>query len=127
MRESVIDVKPKLSKLWFLMVLIFGIIIINISVYFNSYIGILIITAYFIGLTFRPTNYKLLIDTKKDHFKIIINGKQYDAKFIKCKQVTFLLTIITLQYAKKIVNLPVYIDNIAIHKYKQLRMYLQWN
>jgi hypothetical protein len=126
MNRKLISIKPGISKIWLSVVLSASIIIIVFSLYFSNYLGMVFIIVYFLALFLRQ-NCQLDIDTSLNTFTLRKNGYTYSAKLINCRQITFLLTIITLQYGKHSINLPIYMDSIKLTEYKNLRMFLQWN
>lgn len=126
MQTKLISIKPRLSKIWLATYLLFSLTIIIISIFLSSYLGIIFVTLYILAFSFRP-KYQFDIDTESSKFTLYKNNKAYDALLINYRQITFLLTIITLSYNNSKITLQIYIDSIPITQYKNLRMYLQWN
>ena len=127
MQSKLINIAPKASKLAFLWLFFVSSMVISISYYCNSYLGFLFLLIYFPARMLRLTNYELEIDTIKDELILHHRNQLYSAQLIRCRQITFLLTLITIGYAKKVITLPIYIDSIPLNQYKDLRMFLQWN
>ena len=126
MQTKLISIKPKLSKIWLATCLLFSLLIISISIYLGSYLGIIFVALYFLAFSFRA-KYRLDIDTENSKFILYKNNKTYEVMLSNCRQITFLLTIITLSYNNTKTTLPIYLDSIPITQYKNLRMFLQWN
>ena len=126
MQTKLINIKPRLSKIWLFATLLISLIIISISIFFSSYLGFIFIALYFLAFSLRA-KYQLEIDTQNSKFTLYKNTKPYEALLINCRQITFLLTMITLQYNNSKITLPIYIDSVPINEYKNLRMFLQWN
>jgi hypothetical protein len=126
MQTKLINIKPRLSKIWLVATLLISLIIISISIFFASYLGFIFITLYFLAFSLRA-KYQLYIDTKNSKFTLYKNNKAYEAILINCHQITFLLTMITLKYSNSKITIPIYLDSVPINEYKNLRMFLQWN
>lgn len=125
MQSKFINITPKPSKLRLVCILILFAIIITISHHFNSYLGLLFILVYFTAGILRLRNYTLEIDTDNNKFTLYYRNHSYPVQLIKSSQRSFLLTLITINYANT--TLPIYFDSIPLIQYKNLRMFLQWN
>ena len=125
MQSKFINITPSQSKLRLVCILISSAIIITITHHFNSYLGLLFILVYFAAGIFRLRNYSLEIDTDNNKFTLYYRNHSYPIRLIKSSQRSFLLTLITIDYANT--TLPIYIDSIPLSQYKNLRMFLQWN
>ncbi len=126
MQTKLISIKPRISKIWLFVTLLISLIIASISLFFASYLGIIFIALYFLAFSLR-TQYQIEIDTENSKLTLYKNNKAYEALLISCRQITFLLTMITLKYNNSKITVPIYIDSVPINEYKNLRMYLQWN
>ncbi len=126
MQTKLINIKPHLSKIWLVATLLISLVIISISIFFASYLGLIFIALYFLAFSLR-TQYKLDIDTENSKFTLYKNNKSYEALLINCRQITFLLTMINLEYNNSKITIPIYLDSVPINEYKNLRMFLQWS
>ena len=126
MQTKLISINPHKSNIRLFCILLISFAALGLSIYFNIYLGLIFVIAYCLAFSTRP-KYNLHIDTAKNKFTLIKNQYEYNAELIGCRQVTFLVTIITLKYNRSTINLPIFIDSTSISQYKNLRMFLQWN
>lgn len=127
MQSKSLHLTPKLSKLWFAMVLMMTLTAIATITYFNNYLGILFILIYTITDLYCLKNYTIDITTSSNKIILWRHNNPYPAKLINCYQITCILTLVTLQYAKQTVTFPIFIDSLSLTQYKQLRMFIQWS
>ena len=81
-------------------------------------------------LTLKPQTFKcfhLDILTQEDKLIFWVKQHPYIANLVSYQQLSFILTLVTIQYNNKTITLPFWIGITPISEYKKLRAYLSWN
>ncbi len=126
MRE-LITLRPKISLIWFGLATSGMLLSIVILILLQNYLMLIFMFIYSITFIICQIKYQLEIYPNGNKIRIYKNNRYYTAQLVKCRQLSFLLTLITLKYNDRTITFFIFMDSLSLTKYKNLRMFLQWN